>query len=61
MTFWRQGKCLPNSDHMARLAQLGDLPLREALIDLKIWESKDNPLLNAAYQSIQRTLEGALA
>lgn len=50
----RSGKSLPSEDTMIKLAELAGLPKEEALIDLNLWRSKNNPELNKVWQRLSK-------
>ena len=49
-----QGKALPSEETMIKLAELAGLPKEEALIDLNLWRSKNNPELNKIWQRLAK-------
>ncbi len=51
-----QGKSLPSEDTMIKLAELAGLPKEEALIDLNLWRSKNNPELNKIWQRLAKMI-----
>lgn len=51
-----QGKALPSEDTMIKLAELAGLPKEEALIDLNLWRSKNNPELNKIWQRLAKMI-----
>lgn len=48
------GKILPSEETMIKLAELAGLPKEEALIDLNLWRSKNNPELNKIWQRLSK-------
>lgn len=51
-----QGKALPSEQTMIKLAELAGLPKEEALIDLNLWRSKNNPELNKIWQRLAKMI-----
>ena len=47
-----QGKALPSEETMIKLAELAGLPKEEALIDLNLWRSKNNPEVQKIWQRL---------
>lgn len=43
------GKTLPSEETMLKLAELAGMPKEEALIDLNLWRSKNNPELQSVW------------
>ena len=52
------GKTLPKPTTIIKLAQLGNIPIEQALIDLNLWLSSENPEALQAYQNIKNSLTG---
>lgn len=49
-----QGKALPSEETMIKLAELAGLPKEEALIDLNLWRSKNNPEVQKIWQRLSK-------
>lgn len=56
LSYFRNGKALPSEDTMIKLAELAGLPKEEALIDLNLWRSKNNPELNKIWQRLAKMI-----
>ena len=50
------GKILPSDETMLKLAELAGMPKEEALIDLNLWRSKNNPELNKVWQRLSKMI-----
>lgn len=50
----RAGKTLPSEETMIKLAELAGLPKEEALIDLNLWRSKNDPKRHEIWQRISK-------
>ncbi len=50
------GKILPSEETMIKLAELAGMPKEEALIDLNLWRSKNNPELNKIWQRLSKMI-----
>ena len=50
------GRTLPSEATMIKLADLAGLPKEEALIDLNLWRSKNNPELNKVWQHLSKMI-----
>lgn len=57
----KKGKSLPKPTTIIKLAQLGNIPIEQALIDLNLWLSSENPEALQAYQNIKKSLTGFFA
>ncbi len=51
-----QGKALPSEETMIKLAELAGLPKEEALIDLNLWRSKNNPEVQKIWQRLSKMI-----
>ena len=51
-----QGKALPSEATMIRLAELAGMPKEEALIDLNLWRSKNNPEVQKIWQRLAKMI-----
>ena len=56
LSYFRNGKALPSEQTMIKLAELAGLPKEEALIDLNLWRSKNNPELNKIWQRLAKMI-----
>lgn len=54
------GKSLPSDDTMIKLADLAGLPKEEALIDLNIWRSANNPEVAKIWQRMAKMINPAM-
>ena len=52
----KTGKALPSDETMIKLAELAGMPKEEALIDLNLWRSKNNPELNKVWQRLSKMI-----
>ncbi len=50
------GKILPSEATMIKLAELAGLPKEEALIDLNLWRSKNNPEVQKIWQRLSKMI-----
>ena len=50
------GKALPSEETMITLAELAGLPKEEALIDLKLWRSINNPEVQKIWQRLSKKI-----
>ncbi len=48
------GKAVPSEETMIKLAELAGLPKEEALIDLNLWRSKNDPKRHEIWQRISK-------
>lgn len=51
-----QGKALPSEETMIKLAELAGLPKEEALIDLNLWRSRNNPEVQKIWQRLSKMI-----
>ena len=56
ISYFRSGKALPSEETMIKLAELAGMPKEEALIDLNLWRSKNNPELNKVWQHLSKMI-----
>ena len=56
MSQFTTGKALPSEETMIKLAELAGMPKEEALIDLNLWRSKNNPELNKVWQHLSKMI-----
>ena len=50
------GRTLPSEATMIKLAELAGLPKEEALIDLNLWRSKNNPEVNKIWTRLSKMI-----
>lgn len=50
------GKILPSEETMIKLAELAGMPKEEALIDLNLWRSKNNPEVQKIWQRLSKMI-----
>lgn len=60
VSFFRSGRALPSEETMIKLAELAGMPKEEALIDLNLWRSKNNPELQKVWLRLSKLLGCAL-
>lgn len=60
ISFFRAGKALPSEETMIKLAELAGLPKEEALIDLNLWRSKNNPEVQKIWQRLSKMIGTSL-
>ncbi len=56
VSYFRSGKALPSEVTMIKLAELAGMPKEEALIDLNLWRSKNNPELQKIWQRLSKMI-----
>ena len=56
MSIFRAGKALPSEETFLKIVELAGLPKEEALIDLNLWRSKNNPELNKVWQHLSKMI-----
>lgn len=56
VSYFRSGKALPSEATMIKLAELAGLPKEEALIDLNLWRSKNNPEVNKIWTRLSKMI-----
>lgn len=56
VSFFRSGRALPSEETMIKLAELAGMPKEEALIDLNLWRSKNNPELQKVWLRLSKLL-----
>lgn len=54
MSEFRNGKKTPSEETFLKIVELSGLPKEEALIDLNLWRSKNNPELNKIWQRLSK-------
>lgn len=54
MSTFRNGKVTPSEETFLKIVELSGLPKEEALIDLNLWRSKNNPELNKIWQRLSK-------
>lgn len=54
MSQFNTGKAVPSEETMIKLAELAGLPKEEALIDLNLWRSKNDPKRHEIWQRISK-------
>ncbi len=54
MSNFRHGKLTPSDETFLKIVELAGLPKEEALIDLNLWRSKNNPELNKIWQRLAK-------
>ncbi len=52
----KKGKSLPKPTTILRLAQLANIPAEQALIDLNLWLSADNPEALKVYEKLKKLI-----
>lgn len=58
LTLYKLGQRCPTDTTVIKLAQLANIPVEQALIDLNMWRNSDNPEALQAYQNIKKSLTG---
>lgn len=56
LTLYKLGQRCPTDTTVIKLAQLANIPVEQALIDLNLWRNSDNPEALQAYQNIKNSL-----
>ncbi len=54
------GKILPSEDTMLKIADLAGMPKEEALIDLNLWRSANNPEVAKIWQRMAKMINPAM-
>lgn len=58
LTLYKTGQRCPTDTTIIKLAQLADIPVEQALIDLGMWRNSGNPEALKVYQNIKNLLTG---
>lgn len=56
ISHFTSGKATPSESTMIKLAELAGIPKEEALIDLNLWRSKNNPELQKVWQRVSKMI-----
>ena len=56
LSYFKSGKALPSDDTMIKLAELAGMPKEEALIDLNLWRSKNDPARHEIWLRISKMI-----
>lgn len=58
LTLYKLGQRCPTDTTVIKLAQLANIPVEQALIDLNMWRNSDNPEVLKVYQKLKNLFNG---
>lgn len=58
LTLYKLGQRCPTDTTIIKLAQLANIPVEQALIDLNMWRNSDNPEVLKVYQKLKNLFNG---
>ena len=58
LTLYKLGQRCPTDTTVIKLAQLANIPVEQALIDLNMWRNSDNPEVLKVYQKLKNLFIG---
>ena len=60
LSMFLAGKALPSEETMLKIADLAGMPKEEALIDLNLWRSSNNPEVAKIWQRMAKMINPAM-